>query len=443
VKNSDCGSPLFWHNCYSSGFDLITPESYAHPAKMAGALCFRIFSHLKELGLLSEGDTILDPMGGTGLTAICAGASGYPAITVELEQKFVDFQKDNKTYAERRLFKELDWQILQGDSRYLSQIIQGQYKSIMSPPYLDALNPPHTEDLEARRLEIAKEKGISPDKVSHLDYTKAVTVTSPPYGIDMKTAGGIDWAKANRPDPRIDIDPKTGKAYTRHNVYGVNVGGYGGDDTNIGNLPDKPLKSVMSPPYDGDPGHHGQDENGIRAEKGLRADYGKSDGQIGDTQSESYLSAMKQVYEQIALVSDVLVVVVKNPTRNKQLRRLDLDTIRILQEAGWTIKCQHRALLFEELEQADMFDGAKKKVKGRMSFFKRLSWQAGQPVASWEDVIFAVREGKSGIVTVSSPPYDNRVDDHGVDQQGYEGFTDKLGNYGTTPGQIGNLKVNK
>ena len=118
-------------------------------------------------------------------------------------------------------------------------------------------------------------------------------------------------------------------------------------------------------------------------------------GQIGRKGEQdndgSYLTAMLKVYQEIAAVSDVLAVVIKNPTRNKQLRRLDLDTIKLLELAGWTIHCQHRALLFEELEQATLFGGTTRRVKGRMSFFKRLSWQNGQPVAAWEDIIIAER----------------------------------------------------
>lgn len=90
-----CGHNLYWHNCYTNSFDLIAPESFAHPAKMSPALCFRIMEHLAELGLLKEGDTVLDPMAGTGLTAICAGAKGYKSVTVELEEKFTGFQQQN------------------------------------------------------------------------------------------------------------------------------------------------------------------------------------------------------------------------------------------------------------------------------------------------------------------------------------------------------------
>src|SRR3972149_9842925 len=102
-----CASPLFWSGCYKNSFDLIAPESFAHPAKMAPGLAFRVMEHLEELGLLKAGDTILDPMGGTGLTAITAGAKGYRAITVELEEKFVKFQEQNKKYASRKLYKQL------------------------------------------------------------------------------------------------------------------------------------------------------------------------------------------------------------------------------------------------------------------------------------------------------------------------------------------------
>ena len=47
---------------------------------------------------------------------------------------------------------------------------------------------------------------------------------------------------------------------------------------------------------------------------------------------------------------------------------------------------------------------------------------------------------KLPIGALTSPPYGNRVDDKGVDQPGYEGFVDKLGEYGVSEGQVGNLR---
>src|SRR3990167_9153546 len=178
-----CLSPLYWHNCYSGAYDLWCPDAMSHPAKMSPALAFRIMEHLQELGLLAEGEPILDPMAGISTTGLVAGALGHPFIGVELEDKFVKLSLANKEYAERRLHKTLDWQVIQGDSRRLSEVLKEKgLVSLTSPPYLDARNPDHNAELEERRLEIAKERGVSPDKVSHLDYTKGLkSITSPPY----------------------------------------------------------------------------------------------------------------------------------------------------------------------------------------------------------------------------------------------------------------------
>lgn len=77
MTKSQCNTPLYWHNCYSGTYDLISPKSVAHPAKMSVALCYRIMKHLQELGLLKEGDKILDPMAGTGITNICHSFNNY------------------------------------------------------------------------------------------------------------------------------------------------------------------------------------------------------------------------------------------------------------------------------------------------------------------------------------------------------------------------------
>ena len=270
---------IFWKGCYSGSFDLISPDSFAHPAKMAPSLCYRIIEHLEELGLLKAGMTILDPMSGTGLTAICANAKGYRAVTIELEPKFIGFQQQNKEYAARKLGKPLDWTILQGDSRKLSELLSEH----------------------------------------------CVTVTSPPYG-----------------DIRICTTER----------MGIEASG----------------------------------------KRTTERKYGETEGNLGNS-GESYLRAMRLVYQQIALVSDVCVVVTKNPTRAGKLRKLDLDTIALLKDCGYEILCHHKALLFTESEHHDLFGTTHKKVKGRMSFFKRLSYQKGNAVAQWEDVIFAVKNG--------------------------------------------------
>lgn len=359
-----------WTGLYKQSYDLATDESNAHPAKASFGLAFKIIEHLEELGLLKSGDIILDPMAGTGRFLLAGAAKGYAGIAIELEDKFCKMLTDNIKYASEKLGKPIDITCIQGDSRNLSGLLTERgLVALTSPPYLDSDNRGNSFNNRANpNLKRQKwddwEKGYSdnPANIGNLPDKPLVAVTSPPYGIDMKTEGGIDWAKANRPDSRIEVNPKTGKAYTRHNVYGVNTGGYGPDENNIGNQ-----------------------------------------------QNESYQSAMIQVYSEIIKVADVLAVVVKNPTRKGKLYPLDKITISLMEAAGWTIHCVHEARLFKEESKTDLFGETTKKPKGRISFFKLLSYRKGSPVADCENVIIATREG-SGLKVICSPPYSDMAD---------------------------------
>lgn len=54
-----------WHGCYETGWgNLITPESFAHPAKYSRDLIERIFDHCLERGYIAKGGSIGDPFGG-------------------------------------------------------------------------------------------------------------------------------------------------------------------------------------------------------------------------------------------------------------------------------------------------------------------------------------------------------------------------------------------
>lgn len=358
--------PETWGNCYPGTFDLITPESFAHPAKMSAALCYRIIDHLESLGLLRPGMTILDPLGGIGTTALCATARGYKAVTVELEEKFVGIQKANREYAARRLHREIDWTILQGDSRYLSTLLAERgLVTVTSPPYQDSDGHPSlgsvkTDDWGKEGTDIVSRRGLTgkygdnPANIGNLP-ARPITITSPPYAdaINSETKGGIDWlkcAEGARPDK---LKPSASQ--------GTDTLRYGTSDGQIGQLPDK------------------------RNTAGSKLNTASLD-------PNSYLGSMALIYAEIGKVSNVLAVVTKNPTRAGKLRRLDLDTIALLEQTGWHILCTHKAQLFTEHETQDLFGQTHKKVRGRMSFFKRLQWRKGNSeIADHEDVIFAVR----------------------------------------------------
>jgi hypothetical protein len=326
-------------------------------------------------------------MAGTGRFLLAAVAKGFRTVAVELEEKFVGFLKDNREYASKKLWREIDMTIVKGDARHLSDLLAERgLVSVTSPPYGEAISRqggrqsghPSSKDIESGMADRDLPYSTNPDNIGNLK-DKPLTIVSPPYisgghHNDIMQAGG-------------------GQAQGKLSQYKE---GYGSSEGQIGALPDRPLRAVTRPPYE-DALESGSrhTKGGIPGRDAKLGNLGKygvaSEGQIGQERSQNYLEAMAQVYAEIAKVSDVLVIVLKNPTRNGKLRRLDLDTIAILEAQGWKILCRHEAVLFEEQEQGHLLEGSVKKPKGRLSFFKRLQYQRGGPVASHEDVIFCVR----------------------------------------------------
>ena len=80
-----------------------------------------------------------------------------------------------------------------------------------------------------------------------------------------------------------------------------------------------------------------------------------------------------------------------SPTRNGKLRRLDLDTLKLLELSKFRVVDYHQAILFSKHKQMTLDGNIKEKIKGRISFFKRLSHQKGNIVADHEDILIAVR----------------------------------------------------
>ena len=135
-----------------------------------------------------------------------------------------------------------------------------------------------------------------------------------------------------------------------------------------------------------------------------------------------------------------LVVVVKNPTRKHVLRRLDLDTAKLLLSCGYKIIDYHRAVLFRMHEQATL-DGQKfTNYKGRLSFFKRLSLEKGNVAAQWEDILIAAIPNTHGLAGITSPPY-TREEHTRIHKQSF--FQRKSSwscePYSSNPANIGNL----
>jgi len=272
---------------------------------------------------------------------------------------------------------------------------------IMSPPYSEAQQGggiaingyrgahmheqgKNQPDKVGQRCGYMKEvHGSDPANIGNLPDRPLAGIISPPYGATIsKISGGPTGVE------RVGVSCRNAREYSENPM-------------NIGNLPDKQLIGITSPPYLIDPKNvcHTREgktlaeydvKRGYQPTAHQTTDYSTNPENIGNQPDESYLSAMFKVYQQAFLCGiSPLVVVTKNPTRNGALRRLDMDSISLLQSCGYEIFDYHRAILFETHTQ-NTLDGDSKDVhKGRISFFKRLSLEKGTTVAQWEDIIFA------------------------------------------------------
>lgn len=525
---------LEWRGCYGSGAKYnryIIPESTSHPAKMAWELLERIFNHLESMNLLTPDSVVIDFMSGTGRTNTMAALRRYRTISVELEPHFIEmiagYDCDGKSISEFKiepcvcksdtlhkphkittgLFevecsgnprivpvcrcgdkihhrkhhipgnrerlaqvtgRKVKWDIIQGDARELSRLMNlTDMVGVVSPPYFsqvayqdkefirsiaedksqryrDGRLKGHFATPEAIRRyaeKIMENYSLDPRNIGNLSDKPLVAIVSPPY-CEAQSGGGI--AIEGYSGPHIhEMGKNQPDKVGQRCGYMKEV--HGNNPANIGNLKDVPLVAVVSPPYQdtampmGCPAHirklarDGKWDEAIEIERNAEADQAKKGnkyavstdetirkkiemalerekgnysenldniGNLKDIpynagnrpdnwQGESYLSAMAKVYaEAYKCGISPLVVVVKCPSRNGKLRRLDIDTCVLMQSAGYEIFDYHRAVLFEEQTQATLSGETIKSPKGRLSFFKRLSYAKGIETARWEDVIF-------------------------------------------------------
>ncbi len=255
-----------------------TGLSFSHPAKMVLPLQLWLIDRYTK-----EGETILDPMAGSG-TILVACSMGRNVVTIELEDKFVQMQKGNWEKMRQRGCQ-------MGYSIGTATILQG----------------------DARNLE-----GLMADKI----------ITSPPYEASITGKPGIDWTKCDG-----------GKRdRTKEASLPSIIASLSGYDA-----------ILTSPPYEGSLTSGSQHGNtGIAADNPKLADTGRYASEnkenIGNLKSESYLQSMLTVYQNCFRVlksQGLMILVTKNFIRNKAIVRLDTDTIKLCEQAGFTFKERH------------------------------------------------------------------------------------------------------
>jgi len=183
-------------------------------------------------------------------------------------------------------------QIIQGDARQLGGLCD---KIISSPPYSDismggGLNtkPPREGNKD--------QAGRSPDSPSQRGLVDKI-VTSPPYAESVQSSRHSDSGPEQRRNRLIKA-------------------GYNPDDYQLG----------------------------IGRNCQVVWEYGKDKDNIGNLKSATYLQAMLQVYQQCHSVlkpAGLMILVTKNFIRNKQIVKLDVDTIKLCEQAGFSYLERH------------------------------------------------------------------------------------------------------
>ncbi|MHB8552807.1 MAG: DNA methyltransferase [Thermoplasmataceae archaeon] len=348
------------------------------------------------------------------------------------------FMPMNKQSTAKALNREPSWTIIQGDARKMSEILNVNGAGVISPPYggieigkglntkppreghndqagrsrnapsqiattyTAIVSPPYAQMIGQMGGDIPQNMKVGISTLTARKYSESPTnignlkditgIVSPPYGLGE----GIGHSDNN---PGKIMDEK--RLYTR----------YGKHEDQIGNLKDSTVAGITSPPYanrmDGGMTREGYSHIQPYDSTGKPDDYRKKwptqrgstnignlmDGTNHQDSRETYVGAMLKVYQEAykSCISP-LVVVTKNPTKNHQLRRLDLDTIKLLEMSGYKIIDYHRAILFKTIKQQTLFGETNDVHKGQISFFKRVSLKNGNVAAQWEDIIFAVRD---------------------------------------------------
>jgi 16S rRNA G966 N2-methylase RsmD len=253
-----------WQGCYDGSWKgVITPESFAHPAKMARGLLTRIFDYAFKQGWLRKGDIVADPFGGIGSTGIEGASRGCRVFLCELEPRFVALAETNFALHRRT------WEtcgdplpvIVQGDSRRLCEVLGPVMADcvVSSPPFQESISLDRSNAAERRR--VARERGISAEHISPIEMEKLGMRHEGAYG---QTPGQLGAMKADDVAAVISSPPYAsgtvhdGNGIDESKLTGNKAGrntqakteGYGRSEGNIGNMPTGMVDAVVSsPPY--------------------------------------------------------------------------------------------------------------------------------------------------------------------------------------------------
>ena len=339
----------------TAGFGEYRPfleHAIAHPAKMN--------MHLLEFLIKSftrEGETVLDPMCGSGSMGVVAALNGRNAVQVDIESKFVAWADESKRKVDATptLTPKGSIRNVQRDSRKLSALLEEADAIVTSPPYSDSQTEVAGE--KGRRGGDAKQRvkkdyaGISDENIGSLPHGNIdAVITSPPFADGFKPG---TQNKEKRLQRLIECDRKGAERGSKWAIstreaierrLAQQDDGYGKTKENIGNLPFDAV--ITSPPYEetlsvkagGRQGRLDKDETTAR--KKLPVPYSEDSENIGNLKKETYLKAMLKVYMEMFKVlkpNGLAIIVIKPFIRNRHVVDLPSTTWLLLEKVGFKL----------------------------------------------------------------------------------------------------------
>jgi len=304
METHTIGEPVSkWAGCYDDSWkDLIVPEAFAHPAKMARGLLARILHHAKEQGWIKPGQVIVDPFGGIGSTGILGAYEGYQVVCCELEERFRILGEQNFQLHAHKL-KVLGCPqpvILQGDSRNLCQLVEKAELILASPPYAETLKGDGTQSETA--AESRAKRNTEGGSLGQSQRTKG-------YGskgnLGNLKPGDINCVISSPPyQEQVIRDRDTGKkGFTQGTTQGKHTfDSYGNSPGNLGNLKPGDVSAIISSPPFGATGQDKAKENdptiAIKGRDYARNFYGDTAGQLGCDKGPIFWQAAAEIVQQ-------------------------------------------------------------------------------------------------------------------------------------------------
>lgn len=243
---------LTWAGVYRESWKalgLLSPGSYAHPAKVAPGLALRLFDYGFAQGWWRKGDLVADPFMGICGFGIIAAYKGLRFVGVELEPRFHTLCLENVALHRRRWGAGGDPVpvCLQGDSRDFAALVSGAAAVVTSPPWGD-VEPQNDKDFRAHHDSTGNLRGAygtTPGQVGRLSAGDAdAVVTSPPWAAQMHEGGNTPAAQGIGRNGRGQHPCEAKGEHNPTRVYGTTPG-------QVGALPAGDADAVVtSPPYE-------------------------------------------------------------------------------------------------------------------------------------------------------------------------------------------------